>query len=357
MPRFLPEPAARSAGTDKTGVLLINLGTPAQPTAKALRPYLKQFLSDPRVVEIPRLLWWPILNGIILNTRPKKSAEKYATIWTRDGSPLLFHTQRQTKLLKGMLGERGYGDVTVEYAMRYGEPSVESAIDAMRKAGVERLLVLPLYPQYAASSSASALDAVLATLQQRRNMPDLRTVRHFYNHPDYIAALAHSVRSYWLQNGRPDKLVLSFHGIPRFSVDKGDPYPYQCQETARLLAAALGLSADDFSVVFQSRFGRAEWLTPYASETFKQLGKAKTRRIDVICPGFVADCLETLEEIAIEGKETFLTAGGGEFHYIACLNESPQWISALASLVEKHLAGWVNPFTQREQERQALGES
>jgi ferrochelatase len=360
MPHYLPEPEHRHDYTPKTGVLLINLGTPDAPTAKALRPYLKQFLSDRRVIEIPKALWWLILNGIILNTRPKKSAEKYAAIWTQDGSPLLVHTQRQTKLVRGLLGERGHGDVVVDFAMRYGNPSVESVIQTMRQAGVERLLVVPLYPQYAASSSASAIDAVFSTLVRLRNTPELRTVLHFHDHPGYIAALAGRVRDYWQANGRPDKLVMSFHGVPRFTLDKGDPYHCECQKTGRLLAEALGLSKDDYQVTFQSRFGRAEWIKPYTSEVLTQLGKAKTRRVDVVCPGFVADCLETLEEIAIEGKETYLTAGGGEYHYIPCLNESSAWIAVLGDVIETHLTGWKRlqeSAELRQQRAQSLGAS
>lgn len=340
MPRYLPEPPFRHDYTPKIGVLLINLGTPQAPTGKALRPYLKQFLSDQRVIEIPRAIWWCILNGIILNTRPKKSAEKYASIWTEEGSPLFAHTQKQTLLLKGLLGERGHKNLVVDFAMRYGQPSVSATIQNMRQQGVERLLVLPLYPQYAASSSGTALDDVFRTLMSLRNMPELRSVRHFHDDPGYIAALAERVKTHWQQNGRGDKLVMSFHGVPRFTLDKGDPYHCECLKTGRLLAEALGLSKDEYVVCFQSRFGRAEWLKPYTSAVLSNLGKAKTGKVDVICPGFVADCLETLEEIAMEGKETFLTAGGGEFRYIPCLNEQPQWIGALADLVERQLAGW-----------------
>ncbi|MCP9758205.1 ferrochelatase [Aquitalea sp. S1-19] len=336
----LSEPAYRHDQSAKTGVLLINLGTPDAPTTKAVRPYLKQFLSDPRVVEIPRLLWWPILNGIILNTRPKKSAEKYASIWTQEGSPLLVHTQKQCKLVKGLLGERGQQNLVVDYAMRYGNPSVESVICQMRERGVDRLLVVPLYPQYAASSSGTALDAVFTTLLKQRNMLEVRTVRHFHDHPGYIAALAQRVSSYWRQNGRPDKLVMSFHGVPKSTLIKGDPYHCECLKTGRLLAEALELGADDYIVTFQSRFGRAEWLQPYTAPTLKALGKAATRRVDVVCPGFVGDCLETLEEIAMEGKEDFLMAGGGEYRYIECLNESPVWIDALADIICHNLPGW-----------------
>lgn len=324
----------------KTGVLLLNLGTPAAPTARALRPYLKQFLSDPRVVEIPRLVWWPILHGLILPFRPARSAQKYASIWTPEGSPLLVHTQRMTALLRGLLGERGRRELVVDFAMRYGTPSVDDVIARLREAGVERLLVIPLYPQYAASAGGSAMDAVFRTLLQRRAVPALHSVRDFHDHPGYIAALAASVRRHWDRHGRPQTLVMSFHGVPRFTVDKGDPYQAQCLETGRLLAQALQLGEDDYRVTFQSRFGRAEWVKPYTAETLETLGRAGTRRVDVICPGFVADCLETLEEIAMEGKETFLTAGGGEFHYIPCLNQAADWIETLADIAEQHLDTW-----------------
>lgn len=353
MSRYNKEPAFQHDYTPKTGVLLLNLGTPDAPTGKALRPYLKQFLSDPRVVELPRALWWLILNGIILNTRPRKSAEKYAAIWGKDGSPLLTHTQRQTKLLRGYLGEHGYRNLVVDFAMRYGSPSVEQVISGMRGQGVERLLVVPLYPQYAASSSATALDDVFRTLMKLRNMPELRTVRHFHDDPGYIRALAEQVRAHWQRHGRADKLVMSFHGVPRFTLDKGDPYHCECQKTGRLLAEALGLGKDQYVVCFQSRFGRAEWLKPYTSEVLAQLGKSHTARVDVICPGFVSDCLETLEEMAMEGKETFLTHGGGEYRYVPCLNDSPQWIAALAGLVEKNLAGW-EPRTAEPAEQRLL---
>ncbi|SMF49551.1 ferrochelatase [Pseudogulbenkiania subflava] len=359
MSLYNKEPAFQHDYTPKTGVLLLNLGTPDAPTGKALRPYLKQFLSDPRVVELPRALWWLILNGIILNTRPRKSAEKYAAIWGKEGSPLLAHTQRQTKLLRGYLGENGHRNLVVDFAMRYGFPSVEQVITGMRSQGVERLLVVPLYPQYAASSSATALDDVFRTLMKLRNMPELRTVRHFHDDPGYIRALAEQVRAHWQRHGRADKLVMSFHGVPRFTLDKGDPYHCECQKTGRLLAEELGLGKDQYVVCFQSRFGRAEWLKPYTSEVLAQLGKNHTARVDVICPGFVSDCLETLEEMAMEGKETFLTHGGGEYRYIPCLNDSPQWIAALAGLVEKNLAGWeslaAEPAEQRLLRARSIG--
>ncbi|MFC3533131.1 ferrochelatase [Vogesella facilis] len=340
MPHYLTEPAFNHGYTPKTGVLLLNLGTPEAPTAKALRPYLKQFLSDRRVVEIPRAVWWLILNGIILNLRPKQSAEKYASIWSQEGSPLLVHTRKQASLLKGLLGMQGQ-QLVVDFAMRYGNPAVEDVIQRMRAQGVERLLVLPLYPQYAASSSGTALDAVFRTLLKMRNMPELRTIRHYHDQPGYIAALAASVREHWQKNGRGDKLVMSFHGVPRYTLDKGDPYHCECLKTGRLLAEALELSGDDYVVSFQSRFGKAEWLKPYTFDVLRSLAKQGVGKIDTICPGFAGDCLETLEEIAIEGKELFLTSGGKDYRYIPCLNERPDWIAAMAELVTANLGGWI----------------
>jgi len=343
MSRYLTEPAHAHGNVAKTGILLINLGTPDAPTKQALKPYLKEFLSDPRVVEIPRAIWWLILNGVILTTRPKKSAAKYAAIWTSEGSPLRFHTEKQAKLLKGWLGERIKSPFVVEYAMRYGNPSVVSAMTRLSEQGCDRILAMPMYPQYAASSTATAFDAVYQVLETKRNQPALRTVRHYHDDPGYIAALAANVHEYWMRNGRPEMLVMSFHGVPRYALDKGDPYHCECQKTARLLAEALGLSKTQYQLTFQSRFGRAEWIKPYTAATLEALGRAKTKRVDVVCPGFVADCLETLEEIAMEGKQTFLAAGGGEFHYIPALNERSDWIAALGEMALTNLNGWVSP--------------
>jgi ferrochelatase len=335
------EPRHRHGSIPRVGILLVNLGTPEAPTAQAVRPYLKQFLSDPRVVEIPRALWWPILNLIILNTRPRKSASKYAKIWTAEGSPLRVHTERQARLLRGYLGERTKSPLEVEWAMRYGRPSVEQKLLALRERDCDRVLVVPLYPQYAASVTASTYDAVGAALSRMRNVPGLRLVKHFHDHPGYIQALAQSVREYWMANGRGERLVLSFHGVPRFTLDQGDPYHCECQKTARLLAEALALTPDQQMVAFQSRFGRTQWLKPYTIDVMTELGSHKIGRVDVMCPGFVSDCLETLEEIAIENKLAFLRAGGGEFHYIPCLNERDSWIRALTDIVLDDLRGWT----------------
>jgi len=324
-----------------TGILLINLGTPDAPTAQAVRPYLKEFLGDPRVVEIPRAIWWLILNGVILNTRPKKSAAKYAKIWLPEGSPLRVHTAKQASLLQGYLGERTRAPFVVDYAMRYGNPSIPSVLRKLREQNCQRILIVPMYPQYAASSSGTAFDIVFAEMQQMRNTPALRTIKNFHDNPCYIKALANNISDYWMKNGRPEKLVMSFHGLPQFSLDKGDPYHCECHKTGRLLAQELGLKPEQYFLSFQSRFGKAEWLKPYTTATLKELGKKKTRRVDVICPGFVADCLETLEEIAMEGKEDFLHAGGGEYHYIPCLNERNDWVHALTDLVMDNLHGWL----------------
>jgi ferrochelatase len=281
------------------------------------------------------------LNGIILNTRPKKSAEKYAQIWMPEGSPLKVHTGRQTSLLRAKLADGIHPAPLVEYAMSIGGPSIGEVLKEMKEQGCERILVLPLYPQYAASSTASAFDEIFAQLGSMRNVPALRTVKHYHDHPGYIAALAQNVRDHWRKIGNPGKLVMSFHGIPRSSLDKGDPYHCECQKTGRLLAESLELDSSQYQICFQSRFGRAEWLRPYTAATLEQLGKENVGRVDVICPGFVSDCLETLEEIAMEGRTIFMQAGGREFHYIPCLNERSDWIEALADIAVENLQGWL----------------
>jgi ferrochelatase len=338
---YQTEPSFAHGTPAKTGILLVNLGTPDAPTAKAVRPYLKEFLSDPRVVEIPRAIWWLILNGIILNIRPKKSAAKYASIWTPEGSPLRVHTAKQAVLLRGYLGQRTSAPFVVDYAMSYGSPSIAGALQKFREQNCRRILVVPMYPQYAASSTATVFDLVFGALQNMRSMPALRTIRNFHDNPGYIKALASNVNDYWMKNGRPEKLVMSFHGVPQYTLDKSDFYHCECHKTGRLLAQELGLKPEQYTVSFQSRFGKAEWIKPYTTATLVELGKQKTKRVDVICPGFVADCLETLEEIAMEGKTDFQRAGGGEYHYIPCLNERDDWIHALTDLVVDNLHGWL----------------
>jgi ferrochelatase len=319
----------------------VNLGTPDAPTPEAVRPYLREFLSDPRVVEIPRVLWQPILHLFVLRRRPKASAERYRQIWTKEGSPLKVYTERQALLLRGYFGERHRTEtVLIDYAMRYGKPGIPEKLESLRAQACERILILPLYPQYSSSTTATAFDVAFAALARMRNQPEVRTVRHFHDDAGYIGALAATVRDSWGKRGRPAVLVMSFHGAPARTLRLGDPYHCQCLKTARLLAEALGLAERDYRVSFQSRFGRAEWLKPYTAEVLVELGKQKVSRVDVVCPGFVSDCLETLEEIAIEGKGLYTRAGGGELFYIPCLNDRHEWITALTDLVERNLHGW-----------------
>lgn len=323
----------------RTAVMLVNLGTPDAPTAQALRSYLKEFLSDPRVVEIPKIVWWPILNGIILNVRPKKSALKYASVWMDEGSPLRVYTERQSALVKAELSRRGI-EAEVVFAMRYGNPSIPSVLQGLRAQGVRRLLVLPMYPQYSSSTTATAFDVLFDEFAALRNQPDLRLIRSFHDFAPYINALAASVERHWQAHGRGDLLLFSFHGVPRRSLIKGDPYHCECLKTGRLIAQRLGLESGQWRVAFQSRFGKAEWLKPYTSEVLHELPAQGVKTLDVMCPGFPADCLETLEEIAMEGKEEFLTAGGEHYRYIPCLNDDPVGISAISDLLEQHLGGW-----------------
>ena len=326
------------AGPD-TAVLLCNLGTPEAPTAPALRRYLAQFLADPRVVEIPRLLWLLILHGIILRVRPAKSAAKYASVWMPEGSPLKVWTERQAKLLQGLLGERGLR-LRVAYAMRYGQPAIAATLDALKREGVKRVLVLPAYPQYSGATTASVIDDVARWTLETRHLPELRFVNRYHDDPAYIAALAQTVREHWARDGRADKLVMSFHGMPERTLHLGDPYHCECLKTGRLLAEALGLGPEQWLVTFQSRFGKAKWLEPYTEPSLVKLARGGLKSVDLICPGFAADCLETLEEIDQEAREAFLKAGGQRFAYIPCLNDHASGIRALAEVVQRHVQGW-----------------
>ena len=349
------EPPYTHGQVAHTGILWVNLGTPEAPTPAALRRYLAEFLADPRVVEIPRPIWWLILHGIILNVRPRKSAAKYATIWTPDGSPLKVWTERQAQYLQGMLGERGHR-VQVRWAMRYGEPAIRRELDALKAAGCTRILILPAYPQYCAATTASVFDEVYAWAGGLRWVPELRFVNHYHDEPGYIAALAGRVRAHWAHAGQPERLVMSFHGMPARTLQRGDPYHCECHKTGRLLAEALGLSREQYVVTFQSRFGRAKWLEPYTEPTLVALARQGVRRVDVICPGFTGDCIETLEEIDQEAREAFLAAGGQTFHYIPCLNDDPGWLRTLADIAERHLAGWPTSVAPSDDERAASRE-
>lgn len=336
---FQKEPTYSHGQAPRTAILLCNLGTPDAPTTTAVRRYLAEFLSDRRVVEIPRLVWMLILHGIILRFRPAKSAAKYASIWTADGSPLKVWTEKQAKLLQGWLGQRNQM-VKVRWAMRYGSTSIASQLDAMKADGVTRVLILTAYPQYSATTSASVFDAVYAWAQKTRALPELRFVNHYHDDSAYIGALAARIGQHWKTHGQPEQLLMSFHGVPLRTLQLGDPYHCECYKTARLLAQALGLASTQYQVAFQSRLGRAKWLEPYTEPTLIAMGKAGVKRVDVVCPGFTSDCLETLEEINMEARAAFLTAGGQTFHYIPCLNDDPQWIGALGSIAQQHLLGW-----------------
>jgi ferrochelatase len=350
---FRKEPPYKHGSIGHSAVVLVNLGTPDAPTRSAVRRYLKEFLSDPRVVEIPRAIWWCILNLIILPFRSGQSAAKYATIWTPQGSPLKVHTQAQAKLLDAALSERGHTDVRVVMAMRYGSPSLPEVLSQLKVDGVERVAVLPAYPQYSGTTTGSIYDAVFEHYRKVRNLPELRLIRNYHDHEAYINALRLSVEAHWEAHGRPDKLVLSFHGVPKRTLMLGDPYHCECMKTGRLLAAALKLTPDQYMVTFQSRFGKAEWLQPYTAPTIAQLGRDGVARVDVLCPGFTSDCLETLEEISMEVRHDFEQAGGKEFHYIPCLNDSPAWIAAMAEIAESQLIGWPTQLVPAQREARA----
>ena len=341
---FRPEPAFEHGRPERTAVLLCNLGTPDEPTPSAVRRYLAEFLSDRRVVEIPRLLWLAILHGAILRTRPAKSAKKYASVWTPEGSPLRVWTEKQATLLRGYLGERGQ-PILVRSAMRYGSPAIAQVLDELKAAGATRILILPLYPQYSGTTTASVHDAVYAWASRVRTLPELRFVNRYHDDPGYVGALAKRITDFWTGRGRPDKLVLSFHGVPQRTLTLGDPYHCECLKTARLLGERLRIGTDDLVVTFQSRLGRAEWLRPYTEPTLIALAKQGVKRVDVACPGFTSDCLETLEEIDQEARAAFLKAGGAEFNYLACLNDQHEWIATLAALTIQHTQGWPQAAT------------
>ncbi len=335
-----PEPTPPTPAP-RLGVLLTNLGTPEEPTARGLRPYLREFLGDPRVVEAPRAVWWAVLNLVIVPFRSPRSARLYANIWSPEGSPLLSTTLRQATAVARRLERRTGLKLPVVAAMRYGRPSLREGLGELRRQGCRRILVLPLYPQYSAATVGSTFDGVAAELMRWRWVPELRTIGSYHDHPGYIAALAASVRNFWAEVGEPSRLMMSFHGVPKRYADAGDPYPEQCRSTARLLAEALALPDDRWVMTFQSRFGREEWLQPYTDVTLEEWGKAGVRGVHVMCPGFSADCLETLEEIAITDREIFEHAGGSDFRYISALNDLPDHVEALVDLIADNLQGWL----------------
>lgn len=338
--RFKGEKDYYHGKNECVGVLLVNLGTPGQPETFSVKRYLGEFLADPRVVEIPRLLWLFLLHVLILRRRSPQTAKLYQSIWLPEGSPLMVYSQRIADALAAHLKRRFAGPVKVGLAMRYGKPSITSALEQLRQRGARRLLVLPLYPQYSATTTASVFDAVAEELRHWRWIPETRFVNQYHDYDGYIQALAESVRRHWRKKGNEGLLLMSFHGLPQRNLHLGDPYFCQCQKTARLLADALQLSGEQWKISFQSRFGKAQWLQPYTNETLQKLAKQGVDRVDVICPGFPADCLETLQEMNIENKEVYLEAGGSEYHYIAALNEDEMHIEMFTDLVAQHVQGW-----------------
>ncbi|MFT4765798.1 MAG: ferrochelatase [Oleispira sp.] len=321
------------------GILMVNLGTPEAPTPKAVRAYLKEFLSDVRVVDAPRLIWWFVLRVILL-IRPKPVAKAYKSVWMEEGSPLLVISKRQAAALQQQLKQDMGKDIPVELAMTYGNPSILSASNALRSKGVERILILPMYPQFSSSTTAAIYDKLSDLLKQCPHLPEMRWIRDFHDVPDYINALAHSVEQQWQKTGRSEKLLMSFHGVPERYTAKGDPYERQCRKTAALLAEKLALQPEQWQCCFQSRFGREEWVKPYTDHTLTQWGKDGIKSVDIICPAFSADCLETLEEIQAENKEYFLEAGGEQYNYIPALNDNPDHIGMLSKLIQQHSQGW-----------------
>lgn len=348
MPKYQSSQDYKHGSPDRRGVLVVNLGTPDEPSTSAVRRYLAQFLWDPRVVEVPRPIWWLILNGFILRFRPSRSAEAYRKIWTDDGSPLLLYSQAIADGINDTLNADPGDEYAVELAMSYGSPSIPDALERLYSQGVSRIVVLPLYPQYSGTTTASIFDAVTRCLSKRRYVPELRFINQYHDAPEFIEAHAANIREYWQQHGRGDKLLFSFHGVPQATLLNGDPYHCQCQKTGRLIAEALGLSADEWQLSFQSRVGQAEWLRPYTDETVVELGKQQLQRIDVACPGFAADCLETLEEIAMQNAEFFEEAGGGELKYIPALNARDDHVRFLSALVRDQAGAWQPRVANRE---------
>jgi protoporphyrin/coproporphyrin ferrochelatase len=345
----------RHGSTESTAVLLVNLGTPQAPTPAAVRRYLAEFLSDPRVIELPRWLWLPLLHGVILPLRSRRSAHAYASVWTEAGSPLMVHSKALAARLQQALAPDGR-PLRVELAMRYGQPSIGEALRRLKDAGLRRLLVLPLYPQFSATTTASVFDAVTDELKRWRWQPELRFITDYHREPAWLDAIADSIRQHWARHGRGDRLLFSFHGIPKRYFAAGDPYHCLCQFSAREIADRLELQPQQWQLSFQSRVGREEWLRPYTDETIKALPGQGVRTLDVVCPGFAVDCLETLEEIAVENAEIFCGSGGESLRYIPALNADDAHVQALLPLLRRHGGGWeefdASPWDGRRQGEQ-----
>ncbi|MEO1325451.1 MAG: ferrochelatase [Pseudomonadota bacterium] len=356
MARYNGDPEFDHGRPQTLGLLVVNLGTPDDPSPAAVKRYLKQFLWDPRVVEQPRWLWWLILNLVILNIRPKRSAAAYQEIWTDDGSPLLLFSRELSHAIANQVAENTGVEVAVELAMSYGNPSIEDAIGRLRQRNARRLVVLPLYPQYSATTTGTVFDAVTDALSRLRWVPEFRFINQYHDAPGLIDALADSVRKHWDEHGQGEKLLYSFHGIPQRYFRAGDPYHCQCQKTARLVSEKLGLREDQYFVAFQSRVGREPWLMPYTDFTLEDWGKAGGGKIDVICPGFAADCLETLEEIALQNRELYQEAGGEDLRYVPCLNASDAHVAVLSKVVSDAVSGWPEAINAVNEHREATAE-
>lgn len=340
--RYISSPDFRHDGAERIGVLLVNLGTPNSSSLRDVRSFLRGLLSDPRVVELPRALWLPILHGLILPFRPRQSAKKYQRIWTDQGSPMLVLTEQMRTQLVGRLAQHVLAPLSVEIAMLYAKPSVPEALARLRESGAQRILVLPLFPQYCGASTGAAHDQVMAELARWRWLPELRFIAEYHDYPGYIDALRASVVQHWEAHGRTPHLLMSFHGIPEAYFHRGDPYFCKCQKTARLLADELMLHDEEWSVSFQSRLGRGKWLKPYTADVCAELPKRGVDAVTVVCPGFAIDCLETLEEIEIENRQYFLEAGGRRFSYVPALNARPEHTRFLADLIAQHCQGWTH---------------
>lgn len=345
MKQYIGHSEFRHDSPTSTGILVVNLGTPDAPDRKSVRRYLKQFLSDPRVVELPRWLWWLILHVVVLNVRPSRSAKAYRQIWGEEGSPLLAISNKQVKGLRSILRRRLGADIHVELGMRYGNPSIADGLARLHQAAPSNLLILPLYPQYSGSTVGSVFDAVSDCLKKWRWVPSVRFVSAYHDHPNYIGALANKIENFWQEHASRGHLMMSFHGVPKRYLLKGDPYYCQCHKSARLLAEKLDLDESQWSLVFQSRFGREEWLRPYCVEELERLPGSGIKQVDLVCPGFSADCLETLEEIAIQMRQLFLDSGGEQFNYIPCLNDDSEHLEMMATLLGQH--GLIPPAEHR----------
>ena len=339
MVKYIGQKDYEHGSKEKIGVLITNLGTPDAPNKKELKVYLNQFLSDPRVIELPKILWQIILKLVILQIRPSKSAEAYKQIWTDKGSPLLDIANRQLNKIQSSFSSKNE-NIVFEVGMRYGNPSIPDALLKLQKKQVRRLLVLPMYPQYCAATTGSTFDEVTNVLQKWRWIPEMRFINQYFEEKNYIEALSNSIKSFWKKTSKPQKIIFSYHGIPKRYLTNGDPYHCFCLKTTRLVKEYMGLSDDEIMTTFQSRFGREEWLKPYTSETLKELPKQGIKNIHIISPGFSSDCLETLEELEEENKEYFMESGGENYHYIPCLNDHDDHIDVFVNLIKKHTQGW-----------------